>query len=169
MATDLLSRIATEDDEAYTLNPEKRYKSKNGYHSVNMDDVGGGEKLTTAQNPFDELNDTFENETDPESHLQIYESIHEDIKEIKKNIKSVSSLRDNFNLSDSQKQYQSIMNQLDEIMMANSKITRKIKNSLKNEKSKNDKLQSADDQRSSSIVQWRVNALNSCVRSFKAL
>ena len=135
MATDLLSRIATEDDEEYTLRPGSRYnqnkqkkkksKRSNGYHVVNMNEEAGDENdQTCTRNPFDEINNNFGEENDPESHVAVYHDISMQIKTIQKNIDSVSNLRDNFNLSDSQKQYQSIMNELDEIMMNNSKITR---------------------------------------------
>lgn len=40
---------------------------------------------------------------------------------------------------------------------------------MEEEKIKNDKLASAEDNRSSSILQWRVNQLNACVRSFKSM
>ena len=46
---------------------------------------------------------------------------------------------------------------------------RNIKKQLKEEKAKNDKLANAEDRRSSSILQWRVNQLNSCVRHFKTV
>merc|ERR1711933_502724 len=106
---------------------------------------------------------------DPETQISVYHDLREQIQSIQTNIDATSSLRDSFNLSTSQKQYQSIMNQLDEIMMNNSKITRKIKKALKEEKNKNDKLKKVKDKKSSSILVWRVNELNSCVRSFKSL
>ena len=40
---------------------------------------------------------------------------------------------------------------------------------MEDEKIKNDKLSGAEDHRSSSILQWRVNQLNACVRSFKSM
>ena len=154
MATDLLSRIATEDDDEYTLQPGSRYtnnrgkytpidndtkdeyngkqqsrkkvkRSQNGYQTVdiNEDDDGGGIKLQ-SKNPFDALDDTFTAQQDPEFYVAVYNHIKQDIRSIEQNIDDVAKLRDNFNLSDSQEQYQSIMHQLDEIMMRNTRLNR---------------------------------------------
>eukprot|EP01084_Bolivina_argentea_P134957 237895_1 len=182
---DLLSRIATEDDDDYTYKNSNKYnniydddnnnklnkrksKRSNGYETV---ELYAGDTIDcnniNSRNPFDEVNIHFKNERDPESYIGVYKRIKLDIKLIQNNIDSVSKLRDNFNLSDSQKQYQSIMNELDNIMMNNSRLTRKIKESLSEEKIKNDALESSGDHRSSSILQWRINKLNSCVGEFK--
>ena len=167
MATDLLNRIATEDDEEYTLQPGSRYTSnnnnnknkynqiedetndddqygkqqsrkkpkrgQNGYHTVDIyqnayddDDDDDDEEISGPKNPFDALDDTFKKEEDPEIYVAVYNHIKQDIRMIEQNIIDVSKLRDNFNLSDSQKQYQSIMNQLDDIMMRNARLNRYI-------------------------------------------
>lgn len=152
MATDLLNRIATEDDEEYTLQPGSRYtnnKSNNRYYTpIEQDnnneikqskkkvkrgqngyitvDINGDEEAgqSISKNPFDALDDTFNASEDPEKYVIIYKHIKQNIRAIEENIDDVAKLRDNFNLSDSQQQYQSIMNELDEIMMKNSKLNR---------------------------------------------
>eukprot|EP01083_Nonionella_stella_P044444 119668_1 len=139
--------------------PSKRDIANNGYHTIDV---------VSPSNPFDEVNNNFVDTPDPESYIGVYTHIKQKIQLIRQNIDSISRLRDKFNLSDSQKQYEPIMNGLDDIMMDNSRLTREIKKALQVEKQKNDKLALAPDHRSSSVLQWRVNQLNACVRHFKS-
>jgi len=183
MAADLLSRLTSEevdpgpdcplkgpqDEEGV---PNKAHtKQMNGYHAVNVagDEETESRDCTPGASSFDAVNGTFVEEDDPTESLEVYKHIRADVDAMRHNIDAVTKLRDDFNLSDSQKQYQSIMSQLDELMMDNSRLTRKIKKRLKEEKTKNDKLSSAADRRSSSILQWRVNQLNSSIRHFKTV
>ena len=106
--------------------PDKSHQKRmNGYHAV---DVAGDDDTdrdcTPGTSTFDAVNNTFGDEDDPTDSLEVYKHIRSEIDAIRANIDAVTKLRDDFNLSDSQKQYQSIMGQLDDLMMSTSKITR---------------------------------------------
>jgi len=178
---DLLSRVATEEDEDYTLQPGNRYKThhldkdgprkrpkRNGYETVDvqMDDDDEVDAAASTVD-LDALDATFNDTTDPSVYIDAYTHIKNEIRRIQHNINEVNRLRGAYNRSDTQNKYESVMRQLDDIMSQNSVLCGQIKQTLKAEKEKNDKLSSGGDNHSSSILQWRVNQLNSCALQFK--
>ena len=107
------------DDESPDKSQRGKHKISNGYHSVAMTRDESPE-TNNHQNPFDEVNDTFDEADDPETYIGVYLHIKQSIHAITNNITAVRRLRDNFNLSDTQTQYRAIMDKLDSIMMSTS-------------------------------------------------
>ena len=121
MASDLLCRLKSEDNDPVsphngqdvTISVEeegavdKAHKKRvNGYHAVNVtDDRDSTPGSIAGQSTFDAVNDTFGDADDPTDSLEVYKQIRSEIDEIRSNIDAVTKLRDDFNLSDSQKQY----------------------------------------------------------------
>lgn len=58
------------------------------------------------------------------------------------------------------------MEDLDQIMADNARLNKTVKSSLENAKSENDKFAKLN-KSGSSVVQWRVNQLNTMTRRFK--
>eukprot|EP01084_Bolivina_argentea_P280833 480341_1 len=120
----------------------------------------GGE-ADNIPNPFE----TFQEEEDPDSYMKAYDQLKADIRQIENNSRRIKKLSERYNSSTGKDENQAIMQELDEIMTANSRATRQIKQALKIEKEKNDTYTEAN--KGSSVGQWRVNQLNSCTRRFK--
>eukprot|EP01084_Bolivina_argentea_P063125 115293_1 len=121
-------------------------------------DISDDEKIA---NPFD----TFQEEEDPDEYMSSYNRLKADIRQIENNSRCIKKLSERYNSSTGKEENQAIMKELDDIMSTNSRLTRQIKNQLKEEKSKNDNYQESN--AGSSVGQWRVNQLNSCTRRFK--
>ena len=107
----------------------------------------------------------FEDDDDPSSYMDVYESIKNDIKQIEKNTKLLNKLTEKYNQSTTKHENATIMTELDEIMSNNSKVSIRIKQELKKANSDNEVFSSNN--KGSSVGQWRINQLNSCTRRFK--
>jgi len=116
-----------------------------------------------AVNPFD----TFSKDEDPDAYLSVYDDLKADLRQIEQNAKRIKRLSERYNSSVEKEENAAIMKELDDIMAANSRTTRQVKNRLKEEKASNDAYSSSAGHAGSSVAQWRVNQLNSCTRRFK--
>eukprot|EP01084_Bolivina_argentea_P134958 237897_1 len=108
---------------------------------------------------------TFQQDEDPDSYMQVFDSLKSDIRKIETNARMIKKLSERYNSSTGKDENQAIMNELDDIMSKNSKYTRQIKGQLVSEKEKNDTYH--ESHKGSSVAQWRINQLNSCTRRFK--
>eukprot|EP00484_Ammonia_sp_Unknown_P018232 CAMPEP_0197034514 /NCGR_PEP_ID=MMETSP1384-20130603/12607_1 /TAXON_ID=29189 /ORGANISM="Ammonia sp." /LENGTH=338 /DNA_ID=CAMNT_0042464457 /DNA_START=34 /DNA_END=1050 /DNA_ORIENTATION=- len=139
--------------------------TNNDYIEVTTHTDHSAEDNDKLPNPFDTFKEE-EGELDPAAHMKDYEKIKAGIRQIETNARDIQKLTGKYQKSVKRKdENQAMLQELDDIMSANSRITRQIKDDLKRAKEEND--QYADEHVGSSVGQWRVNQLNSCTRRFK--
>jgi len=107
----------------------------------------------------------FDADEDPESYMSQYEQLKSDITTVERNAQNIQGLTNSYAANTDPSQFKDIMNELDSIIAANKTVSNKIKQSLQNEKTKNDAYSAKH--KGSSTAQWRVNQLNSCTKRFK--
>ena len=142
---------------------------KGGSHAIAIEMTGSSETSNSGtRTGYSDIIAAFNDENDPSQYMGIYEQVKHEISGIKKNVKRIENLASDYESADKTSEYKVIMDKLNVIITNNRKLTVKIKNLIQSSKHENDRLLSLKENQGSSMIQWRVNQLNSCVKEFKS-